>query len=746
MAATAATHSIGSPPHGWSAIAAPLAVLLVAAGVRVVDPPFLEDARLRVFDAFERAAPREPADVPVRVVDIDDASLTKVGQWPWPRTRIAELVRALARQGAGPIAFDVLFAEPDRTSPSNIFTLWPDRPELAPVRELAARLPDHDALLAQAFLDAPVVAGFALTRTPTPNARPPRQIAGFAQAGDDPRQFVAALDGAVVDLPELEQAARGNGHMTILAERDGITRRVPLVLRHGDALYPSLVAEALRVAQGASSYVVKSSGGSGERGAGSHTGIVSVKIGRLVVPTDAMGRVWLYPTADMSDHIVPAWRVLDGSLPPDALAGCIVFVGSSATGLRDIRATAVDPAASGVTIHAQLAEQILTGTFLQRPDWADGAELIYLVLLGGLLIVLLPRAGAVACAAIGIGGVALACGLSWHAFRRAHWLLDPVMPSLASLAIYLVGSFVNFRAVEAQRRRVRDAFGRYLSPVLVERLARQPGRLELGGESKPMTILFADIRGFTRIAERLDAQGLTRFMNRFFTPMSEVILDRQGTIDKYIGDCIMAFWNAPLDDAQHARHACEAALALRERLRRWNDDRAAGDEPDASTTVAVGVGINTGTCSVGNFGSDQRFDYSVLGDAVNLASRLQELTKFYGVDIIVGESTAEVSGMALLELDVIVVRGRTQPIRIFALLTAEETAPIAALREYHRQMLAAYRSRQWDRAEDCLRQCEAAKPRDVSVESVYRLYRERIAACRQSPPDADWQGVFMPVV
>jgi adenylate cyclase len=732
---------------GWTMLL-PGLVLAGAAALRIALPPWLEDLQLRVFDAFQQRAPRPYQPVPVRVVDIDDETLYRMGQWPWPRTHVARLVFLLRERGASAIAFDVVFAEPDRTSPSNVLPLWPSSPETHALRLQAAALPDHDQLLAEAFADAPVVAGFALTSHAAPAARAPALKAGFAFGGDDPSAAVPQMAGVVANLEPLEAAASGNGHFSLLAERDGITRRVPLLLRWNGRLYPSLVLEALRVAQGAKGYIVKSTGASGEGGVEGAAGVVSVKVGQLVIPTGPRGRAWLYSTEVNGARTIPAWRVLEGDLEPDALTGAIVFIGTSSTGLKDIRATAMNPIAAGVEVHAQLAEQALTGSFLQRPDWADGAEVCFLVLLGLLLIVALPRAGAAACAVLGAAAIAAACGLSWVAFRKAGWLFDPVGPSVASLAIYIIASLMNFLRTEAERRQVRDAFSRYLSPAMVDRLAKHPEQLRLGGETRTMTILFADVRDFTSIAERLDAQGLTKFMNRYLTPMTEVVLSHQGTVDKYVGDCVMAFWNAPVDDPSHALHACQAALAMRRHLVTFNQQLHAEDpKAHSPLEVHVGIGINTGECTVGNFGSEQRFDYSVLGDPVNLASRLEGQSKLYGVDVVLGQASAEaVASHALLELDLITVKGRTQPARIHALIGDPEFEGqpfFRQLRRHHEALLEAYRAQRWDDAQRWLDAClELDTPR-TRLRTLYKLYQQRIDAFIEQPPPPDWNGVYV---
>ncbi|MBI4597820.1 MAG: adenylate/guanylate cyclase domain-containing protein [Candidatus Omnitrophica bacterium] len=725
----------------------PSIVLLAVCALRIANPPLLQEFQLKIFDTLQRLHPRPYRQVSVRIVDVDDESLARLGQWPWPRTQIAQLVTRLRELNAAAIVFDIVFAEPDRTAPAQILSLWPATPAVEALRERVQELPDHDALFAQAISAAPVVTGFVLTEGV--NTHEPALKAAFAHAGDDPRQFLHPFQAAVVNLPALEAAASGNGSFTILADRDGIIRRVPLAFRLRDRLHPSLVAEAIRVTQGASTYLVKSSGASGQFSLGTRTGVTHLKIGSMTIPSDAQGRLWLYDTGPVAERFLPAWRVLADTADPAKISGHIVFIGTSAAGLKDLRTTPLNPVAAGVEVHAQCAEQILLQEFLLRPDWADGAELIYVLILGIGLIILLPWIGPAWCAALALTAILGACGASWAAFTHLRWLLDPIVPSLAVVLIYLAGSLMIFLQTERERRWVRQAFSRYLSPVLVKRLAENPKLLRLGGELKAMTLLFADIRGFTTIAEQFDAEALTKFMNRFLTPMTQVIQEHFGTIDKYIGDCIMAFWNAPLDDPQHTRHAAQAALAMRAYLVTWNrrlraEAEAAGRQ---AITVHIGIGINTGECCVGNLGSDQCFNYSVLGDDVNLASRLEGQSKVYRTDIVIGPATAEaVQDLTVLELDLIRVKGKTKPTRIYGLL-GDETLKLSdgfpALEAAHGRMLAAYRARQWDEAKRWLEECLKFDTPKTRLRVFYAVYRERINAYQTNPPGEEWDGVFV---
>ncbi len=731
----------------WIPTLISLALLAAGTGLRIADPGVVQGLRLLVFDSFQRLQPRAYQPAPVRIVDLDDATLERIGQWPWPRTKVAELVTRLTELGAAVIVFDMVFAEPDRTSPNHVLPLWPDTPVVRALRQQADQMPDHDQILADEIAKSRVVTGFVLTYGEL--IRRPAKKKGFSYGGQDPKPFVPRFTGAVVNLPELEAAAAGNGSFNLSIDRDGIIRRLATVLRLGDELYPSLALAALRVAQGGKpSYQIKAAGASGEMSFGEHTGINHVKIGRFVIPTNAFGEMWVHYTPSLPERFIPAWKVFESQVPREEIEGVIVLVGTSAAGLKDQRATPLNPVAAGVEVHAQALEQIILGDFLERPDWAPGAEIIYLVVLGLMLIFLLPWVGVLWCAIIGGGAMAGAFGLSWYAYDQLHLLFDPVYPSIYGLLIYLVESLVSFLRTEAEKNRVRGAFGRYMSPALVEQLAAHPETLKLGGEMKDMTLLFCDVRGFTSISElyKTDPEGLTQLINRFLTPTTDVILERRGTIDKYMGDCIMAFWNAPLDDEDHARHACLSALDMMTCVEVLNADLRteadAGGKP--YVRIKIGIGLNSGECCVGNMGSEQRFDYSVLGDSVNLASRLEGQSKTYGVDIVIGENTyARANDFAVIELDLIKVKGKDEAVRIYALLGEPGMRDDPTFKEFcerHAEMLVAYRGRRWREARTLAAACRQL---NGGLSGLYDLFDERTSAYEANPPAPDWDGVFV---
>ncbi len=740
-------------------IVLPMILLAAAIVFRVAEPDMLQRQKVIVFDTFNQWFPRAyNPDIPVRIVDIDDESLERIGQWPWPRTRLAELLDRLARANAAVVAFDIVFAEPDRTSPRNVVDAWPTGPAHESLRQQVRALPDHDQIFAnriEAF--GRVVTGFVLTGGAAP--RLPVQKGNFAHSSadpdDHPSKYVLRYPGAVANLKIFEDAAAGNGNFNVLPEIDGLIRRVPLVIgfqRNDDSgsldrLYPLISVEVLRVVQGAKTMKIKLSGASGEASLGQNTGFSSIQIGQFEVPTDNAGRMWVHYSGHRAKRYLPAWKVLDGSADLSLLDSQIVLVGASAAGLLDLRSTPLDRAVPGVEVHAEIIEQVLEGQYLVQPDWAFGAELSFMDAIGLVLIFLLPGLGAVWCAAIGSIAVAAVCGGAVYAYTDLQLLLDPVYPSLAVLGIYLSGSLISYIRTETERRQVRGAFAQYLSPALVEQLVADPEKLALGGETKEMTFLFCDVRGFTAISEtfKSNPHGLTTLINRLLTPLTNVILSNNGTIDKYMGDCIMAFWNAPLDVAEHPLNACDSALKMFEELDVLNEARRLEDEAAGveHLPLVVGAGINTGECVVGNMGSDQRFDYSVLGDPVNLAARLESQSKNYGVKIVLGPKTAaEAAGhYATLEIDLIQVKGQSVGVGIHCLLgdAAFAAAPgFAALQAPHREFIALYRSQHWDDAGKSMAACrKLAQEQALNLDILYDLYRDRIAYNREVPPPVD---------
>jgi adenylate cyclase len=636
--------------------------------------PFVERLQNLVFDSYLSIAPRPwSPDLPVRVVDIDDASLARYGQWPWPRTRLATLTTKLQQLGAAAIGFDILFAEADQTSPEEIVKRLPEGEERQTLAAIFNHGRSHGEAFAEALRQAPSIIAFVPTNGGSEPA--PKQKSGFATAGDDPVQFLPPFDSAVVPLPELAQAASGLAAITLGQNRDFVVRTVPLLYairnRDGTAtLAPSLAAEALRIAEGASTIIIRSSNASGQTAYGASTGINTVKIGDAEIATDSNGSVRVRFAGYQPGRHISVADVLENRVDRANIENRIVLIGASAAALGDIRATPLEGAVPGTDIYAELIEHVASGSHLSRPDFAPGLEAFVLVV-GAVVVGLLARRLKALGSAVAAAVMILAAGaISYWLFRTQDLLFDPIMPGGTWLAMYGVITVAVFRRTERERRAVRDAFSRYLAPAVVERLVADPSKLRLGGEVRRVTILFSDVRGFTARSETLDAQGVVDFLNRLHTPLTQAVLNHGGTIDKYIGDGLMAFWNAPLDVPDHANAACRAALDMLAAVPKIDAELAAEAESKGRPHVGlrIGIGINTGDVFVGNMGSNQRFDYSIVGDPVNVAARLESATKERRVTLLVSETTAQAATeFPFRSLGVIDLKGKSEATQIFSL-------------------------------------------------------------------------------
>jgi adenylate cyclase len=716
-----------------------LALLIGIAALRIADFAPIEELRVRTFDSFQRIDPRVKTARPVTIVDIDEKSLaSKLGQWPWPRTRMADLVTNLTRLGAVVIAFDVVFSEPDRLNPDVAADTFRDLDE--ETRAKLHALPSNDQIFADAMRRSRVVLGESGLPEVVKELDTTLPVTGLAMLGEDPQRFMFDFTGLLRNTPVLERAAGGRGLFSINPERDGIIRRVPMIMQAQGTTMPSLSFEMLRVVTGTDTIFIKSD----------EAGILSIGVKGFQIPTDRKGQLWVHFARNDPSIYVSAVDVIDGSVPPEKIRGKLVLIGPSAAGLNDLKTTPVSRAMPGVEIHAQVLEAALTKSLLSQPPYGPLLEFGAALLLGILVIAFAPRLGPVTLVAVGALFASVLVGTSWYFYTQHRLLIDFTYPLLSTTAIYLTLIFASFVREQAQRRQIRSAFGQYLSPALVEQLAQSPEKLVLGGEEREMTIMFSDVRGFTTISEsyKHDPQGLTALMNRFLTPLTNAILARKGTIDKYMGDAIMAFWNAPIDDKEHQLNACEAALDMLERIDVLNKEREieAQNGGHAYIPINVGVGLNTGTCVVGNMGSNLRFDYSVLGDSVNLASRLEGQSKEYGFPIIIGSKTALAvrDKFAILELDFIMVKGKKEPEVIYAIAGREDTAQsgrFQRLRNLTIEMLACYRSRDWEGA---LAAIERGRTTDEahSLELLYHLYETRLRSYQESPPPSDWDGAF----
>jgi adenylate cyclase len=844
----------------------PGAILLVGLLVlQNLDLTLIDGLRLRYFDLLQRVLLRAETNHPVLIVDVDDKSIEEVGQWPWPRNKIARMVDILTAAKVPAIGFDMVFSEPDRTSPDafadNLTNVSPD------LTGLLSALPDNDAIFAESLRRSRVSLGEAGADIGGEVTRP---AATFGWKGGNFTPYLYNFPGILPALPILRDAAAGRGIFSLPPEIDGVVRRVPAVVRIGDQPYPSLAIDLLRVATGQKTIALQSD----------FAGISAAIVAGVAIPTDRNGQIWVRYGPHDPARFVSAADLLAGRADLNRVAGRLILIGSSANALQDIHSTPLGVKMAGTEIMAQLLETVIKQTTLQRPHVAIGIEAIVVGIAGILLIVLVPSLGARWTITVPILVAATMAGSSWYLFSNSNYLIDATYPTLATVVLYLVLVYFGQVAEERRRKAVSRNFAQYLAPAVVERLARDPNPPKLGGEQRDMTVMFVDIAGFTTLSERFkgDPEGLTHLINRFLTAMSREVREREGTLDKYIGDAMMAFWNAPMNIPDHAARACAGALAMVDglvqlnnelaaeaqpvkrtgaapgpaapmsRLERLESDahsgiaqaqyqlakayrdgagvkqsvetalrwlRAAADQGDARAqrnlglryvrgngvpqddrealfwlslaqlqldTVAddraaaqyrlnsadveavtarlaawkpapigsrairleMGIGINTGLCLVGNLGSTYMFNYSVMGDPVNLASRLEAQTRTYGVEIIVSESTRNAApGYAFLELDLIAVKGKTEAVRIFALLGTEafaQTEPFHQLTETHGRFLTAYRAQRWGEARDLIKAC---RPLGAGLGELYDLYARRITIFEDDPPGADWNGVYV---
>ncbi|QQG36051.1 MAG: adenylate/guanylate cyclase domain-containing protein [Micavibrio aeruginosavorus] len=718
----------------------------------------------KVFDTFNRLHPRPPTS-DIVIVDIDEPSLDRLGQWPWPRTVMADLVTRLKQMGARSITFDMVFAEEDRTSPVHIAERLPDQDDMRSVRQALAGLPDNDDVLARAIADAGnVVMGFTnssegghyrvpvatkpIRFLPKNNEEAIRNL--FVAESYWSPYIAASLDG-------LSRAAAGNAHFSAAPDVDGIIRQLPLLQSFSGRVdgkaeqgpYPVLGLEALRVAVDPRMFnqiVLRP-----ERENTVFSSEYKLRIAeRYDVPVDPHSRFWMHYREIDKNEYLSAYKVFSDEFAEEVgsrIRNKIVFIGTSSIGLKDIRSSPLNLSIPGVEMHVNMVEQILQQRFLQRPAVVAGAEFMAILVVGLLIIVSAPFVNAVlmgvVCLLLILGGFSL----SWHAYTEWGLLLDPAYPGLSVTLIFLVSTLLSYIRTEADRRQVRNAFGHYISPDFMRELTENPDKLVLGGETRDLTVMFTDIRNFTSLSERLSPAELIQLMNDFLTPMSDLVMENRGTIDKFMGDAMMAFWNAPLDDPEHARHACLTALHMNEALKPINERlrKEAEDGGRLPLLLQAGIGINSGPASVGNMGSRHRFAYSALGDNVNLASRLEGQTKFYGVDNLIGAATqAQVPDLATLELDLLRVKGKNEPVRIYTLLgdaALVQAAGFQSWKKTHEEMLALYRLQEFSRAEDAVVQCLNLSA--GRLQAYYDMFRVRMNDLKTNRPGDDWDGVFV---
>ncbi|ABK44366.1 adenylate/guanylate cyclase [Magnetococcus marinus MC-1] len=689
----------------------------------------------QIYDTQLRTTMPGRLESQIVILDVDERSLARVGRWPWPRNQLAQLVNTLFDQyQINSLGFDFVFAEEDKagglevlehlaTGPLKDFPLF--QTTFAKLRPTLL----HDTIFARALTDRPVVMGYYFKQRNDKGGQsgqlpPPLATLDKLEAqqfpGMQPESFGA-------NLQILQNQAREGGFFdNPLVDQDGVFRRVPLLQVHNGGIYGSLALNLLRTALGTPTLSISPTGDA-----------IWLDDGAFRIPVDRdMAVLVPYMGPQGSFPYISAADVLEGRVAQDKLEGRIVLMGTTAPGLLDLRSTPVQHVYPGVEIHANIIAGIMDGRIKSRPAEMFLIELSALLVLGILLTLLLPRLSPMLgtlLTASSLAAVVVATLLTWQKGMVMHVGLLLSLTILLYIYHMAYGFFVESRS----KRQISKTFGQYIPSELVDEMTASGSDVSIGGESRTMTVLFSDVRSFTTISEGLKPDELTSLMNSFLTPMTRVIHENRGTIDKYMGDAIMAFWGAPLHDPEHTRHAVRSAFQMIEAMQALSVAFKAKGWPE----LKIGVGINTGTMNVGNMGSEFRMAYTVLGDAVNLGSRLEGLTKQYGVDIILGQgSKAEVVDLVCRELDLVRVKGKAEPIAIYEPVgfTSEvDEARLSELEQYH-QALSLYRQQQWQEAEALLTALQTAEPSRM----IYQIYLDRIAHFKVEPPDELWDGVF----
>lgn len=710
-----------------------LAVTAVMTALYIFQLTFLVHLDNKIYDTILRSTPRAPVSPAVAVVDLDEASLGKMGQWPWPRYRVALLLEKIRRLGAVAVGLDMIFTEPDRTSPVIIKEeIQRNLYVTVDFDGLPEGLSDYDRVLAGTLFNGPFVLGYNFNFDPKSPSNSgyllhPLKVAWLKSSDACENIPIFEARKVACNLPVLTEAVEFSGFFNALPDLDGVLRRTPLMIKYGDRYFPSLGLATLMRAGEQDQILLKVNSAGAE----------SIRLGDLRIPLGEKCTVLLnYRGPTRTYPYLPAWEIMEDRLPEGALEGMIIFVGTSAIGLRDSRTTPLDAVYPGVEVHATLVDNILSNDLVVRPEWAPGMELLALVLVGLISIVFLCRTKALwSLAFLGILAMGLWQGSIWIMSRQGIYL-SPLMPLLTLGANFGALPLVKYWREERQKEFFRSAFRHYVSPAVVDELIAEPGKLVLGGEEKEVTVLFSDIRGFTTLSESLSPTQVSDLLHSYLTPMTRIITTHQGTLDKYIGDSIMAFWNAPLDIPLHQRQALTGALAMLAELKNINQ----GLRDKLGVELKIGLGLHSGTVRVGNMGSAEMFDYTVIGDTVNLANRLENLTKYYGLELLISETVQQACGREyhFFEVDRVRVKGRNEPVTIFTVLTEEEAARRSRELEKYGQGMALYKSRDWAAA----RELFAGLTEEFSHRILYGRYRDRCAQLLENPPGADWDGVF----
>jgi len=709
--------------------------------------PFIKQLENWTYDARLNFTRPDTIDDRIVIVDIDETSLAEVGRWPWGRDKLARIVDNLFdHYEVDVVGFDIVFAEKDESSGLEKFeqlarsSLRKNEEYLQALDEIRPSL-KHDEIFARSLIGKNVVLGYYFKaklqegESGVTGLLPPALTRMDVQWSE--RLPINEAAGYGGNLEILQTSVPSGGYFdNPFVDADGVFRRVPLVQSYDGYLFASLALATAQAYLGADG-VELAIETEGTRGGKEYFALETINLKNHKIPVDANGAVFVpYRGRQGSFPYIPAHEVLNRKTNPEALRDKIVLVGTSAPGLLDLRSTPVQNIYPGVEVHANIISGILDDRIKHKPAWTVGYEFVLLVVIAVGMALLLPLVSPLLAATgtLGLTGLVLArTFVAWD----GKLILPLASPLLLILLLFILHMSYGFFIESRGKRQLANLFGHYIPPELVDEMSESPEEYSLEGENREMTVLFSDVRGFTSISEGMDPKQLTQLMNALLTPMTRVIHKNRGTIDKYMGDAIMAFWGAPLHDSEHARHALYAAIEMMDELKIMQADFKQRGWPE----VNIGIGLNTGDMNVGNMGSEFRMAYTVLGDAVNLGSRLEGLTKEYGVNIIVSETTkAAISEFVFRELDLVRVKGKKEPVAIFEPIGHRndiDKSVTSEISEY-RKALMNFRSQSWDKAELDFFNLNRINP----DRQLYQVYLERISVYRKAPPGEGWDGVF----
>lgn len=714
-----------------------LAITLLTAGIYVFEPAYLNILDYKLYDAvFQKIYSKARSDA-VAIVDIDEYSLEKFGQWPWPRYRVALLLQKINMAGALAVGADILFAEPDGTSPVVLQRSFKKDLHIdVEFSGIPEGLMDNDRLMATLLQQGPYVLGYSFIfekeETQKESFLPPDlKAVEIRTPGAKPAyHYLFTPPNLIPPLPIFLERGTRAGYMNTVTDPDGVLRRTPLIISRNGKLYPQLALATLLTAfQGKiPDPVIKITKG----------GIESMKIGNTVIPLQSNGAMLLnYRGPSRTFPYISAGKILEDKISAQELQGKIIFLGTSAAGLKDIRNSPLDQVFPGSEVHATIVDNILTNDMIRRPDWVPGLELVSILLWGGVTSLFIGWAGAALTLPVTVFlGASAWYGSVWT-FDHLNMWVSPFFSMLVLILNFSILNMQKFWISEKKKQFFRSAFSKYVSKAVVDQLAENPEKLCLEGEEKEISILFSDIRGFTTLSEHLTPSQVTLLLHDYFTPVTRIIINHQGTHDKFIGDAVMCFWNAPLDVAHHQNLAIISALEIIGLL----PDLNKGFEKKYGVRLEIGIGLHSGLCRVGNMGAEDIFDYTIIGDNVNLASRLESLSKFYGVRLIVSETILKNCSEDILiqELDRVRVKGKNEPVRIFTVYSPlEGNDRQKEIRDYTTG-LNCYKKRSFSEGARYFSELYARYPH----QKLYSMYQERCAFFINNPPDENWDGVFI---